>query len=201
MTTCLCCLTPFEDSQCQKICKSCSESWVCNECLPEYRKHWNKKCCICKEGIGVVVESDRAQRIETITEKVMVFLTAFLAFISPIVCCYLWIEYPMGDSDTAEFVLIRGLPYEFVYSYTIMYLRSKFPNASIVIVVNLWLTMGHCLYIGVSLSSGTYGNVFMYYGMVLCGLIFIAVIAALAMGCIELFRKIFMRSSQSILPI
>ena len=38
MKYCLCCLDEEENGV--DIRKSCSEGWVCKECLTDYRKHW-----------------------------------------------------------------------------------------------------------------------------------------------------------------
>lgn len=202
-TTCLCCLTSFEDSNCEKICKSCSESWVCNECLPEYRKYWNQKCCICKEGIGVVEPSNESlneQEPESRKVKFLFAITCFLAYLSPLLCCYLWVAYPMGESNTVEFILDRIIPYYFGYSITLVYMEYKSGRKLYLIYVNLWFILGHGLYIGVSFLSESYGNLFMYYGMVCGGGIFLLMGFALGMGVVELIRKIFVRT-QPILPI
>lgn len=196
---CLCCLDEMQPGK--KICNSCSESWVCDKCLPEYRKYWNTKCCICRQGVGVSESSNiRQTEPDSRLVRILFFLTGGLAFLFPIVCCYLWIKYPMGDSDTNEFILVRVLPYGFLYTLFIAYMENRLEKKIYLIFINLWPVFGHCLYIGVSFISSTYGNIFMYYGLVCSGGLVLLVITTLIMGFMELFRKIFVRN-QSILPL
>ena len=173
---CLICFEPKSDEshhQMSRVCETCTEAVVCQECLEQYRKHWNQQCCICKRGEGVVKihvlqpreeENSPSQELPQVNKR-MGWIVTLLCIIVPIPLLWLWLKCdafakPIDEVDAifrAVFFWFVILP--LVYFVFIYHLR-QFVWA---FRIKTWLLVGNCLYVLISFLFGTYGTFIGYY--------------------------------------
>ena len=201
MKTCLCCLSEEENGV--DICKSCSEGWVCKECLEEYRKHWGQQCCICRQGIRnsiVLEESVENHNRNTILTTIFYYIILIYALLIPGVSCYFWLEYPMGDSDDIQLLIAKIVIYESIVIFLNVYGNLKSREYMYLILFNTWVFLGNCIYVAFFHIAGIYGNFIFYLMFAFMGCL-IFVIPGVVLFCIyDILVKSCRRATIRIIP-
>lgn len=189
MKTCLCCFDEVENGS--DICKSCSEGWVCKECLPEYRKHWGNQCCICKKGDRNIVQNN-----DEPTPLLFIFFYYFIlsfALTIPAVSCYFWLKYPNDDSDDTPNIIISVVMYEAVVISLNVFGIAVPVNYLYLILFNSWVVLGNCIYIAFFHITGTYGNFIFYNALVFTGCLVFVIPFVFLFLIYECIRKTLFR--------
>ena len=204
------CLICFEPTprELTRVCETCTEAVVCQDCLEQYRKHWNQQCCICKKGEGVKIsvletgEDEEARQVSR-TDKNLFYVVSMFSFLVPIPLLWLWLECnifanPIDKEDAIFRAVVYWIAILPLIDIALVYRRYQFFWA---FLIKMWLLVGNCVYVLASFLFRTYGTFIYYYATIALGPLLVLIpLASLTIITRAMLFWTF-RGSSSIRPI
>lgn len=204
------CLICFEPNPVEvtRVCETCTEAVVCQDCLEQYRKHWNQQCCICKKGEGVKIpvletEEEEDTRRVSRSDKILFYTVSLYSFLTPIPLLWLWIECdifakPIDKMDAIFRAMTFWLVISPLIDLALIYRRYQYFWG---FLVKSWLSVGNCLYVLVAFLLGDYGTFIFYLGaIVMCPLLLLIPLVCLSITVRAMIYWTF-RGSSFVRPI